>query len=68
MISHKNRLPADDSHEISCSGPLADSHEIKGFFIKAILGKIKVISLKFLQKIKSKSSSNIRVISSDPDL
>ena len=28
------------------SGPLADSHEIKGFFIKAILGKIKVVSLK----------------------
>ena len=26
-------------------GPLADSHEIKGFFIKAILGKIKVVSL-----------------------
>ena len=29
------------------SGPLADSHEIKRFFIKAILGKIKVASLKF---------------------
>ena len=29
------------------AGPLADSHEIKGFFIKAIFGKIKVASLKF---------------------
>ena len=29
------------------TGPLADPHEIKGFFIKAILGKIKVVSLKF---------------------
>ena len=29
------------------SGPLADSHEIKVFFIKAILGKIKVVPLKF---------------------
>ena len=28
-------------------GLLADSHEIKVFFIKAILGKIKVVSLKF---------------------
>ena len=32
---------------IKCTGPLADSHEIKGFIIKAILGKIKVITLKF---------------------
>ena len=30
-----------------CTGPLADSHEIKGFFIKANLDKIKVASLKF---------------------
>ena len=29
------------------AGPLADSHEVKGFFIKAILGEIKVVSLKF---------------------
>ena len=29
------------------AGPQADSLEIKVFFIKAILGKIKVMSLKF---------------------
>ena len=32
------------------TGPLADSREIKGFFTKAVLDKIKVVSLKILQK------------------
>ena len=42
-----NILPVQTLTASNKADPLADSHEIKGFFIKAILGKIKVVSLKF---------------------
>ena len=39
------------------TGPLTDSHEIKGFFIKAILGKLKVV---LLNSNKNKEQINIK--------
>ena len=48
------------------SGPLADSHENKVFY-KGYFRQNKGYFIEILTK-KSKSSSNIWVISSDPDL
>ena len=48
-------------------GPLADSHEIKGFY-KGYFRQNKGYFIEIQTKIKSKSSSNILVIASNPDL
>ena len=52
---------------IAESGPLADSHKIKGFY-KGYFRQNKGYFIEILTKIKSKSMSNFCVILSDPDL
>ena len=54
------------SHQ-TCSGPLADSHEIKVFY-KGYFRQNKGYFIEILTKKKSKSMSNFRVILWDPDL
>ena len=52
---------------MSHTGPLADSHEIKGFY-KGYFRQNKGYFIGILTKIKSKLSSNFLVFLSDSDL
>ena len=66
-------LRLDRSNVIGCyhlwlTGPLAGSHEIKGFFYKGYFRQNKGCFIEILTKIKSKSTSNVLVFLCDPNL
>ena len=66
-LSQDNVLDNNAMGIKSNTGPLADSHEIKGFY-KGYFRQNKGYLIEILTKVKSKSMSNFRVILSDPDL